>query len=161
RSAASSCGLRRQYRAKSLDITRGDDDLSLALGRARSIEPARCRGSNAMGEASPSKETVVLVLQGGGGLGAYQAGAYEALEEFDGLPDGVAGISIGAINGAIIAGDPPSARVAKLRRFWEQCSSWLQGDPPLGGTHYRELFNYISAAAVSTVGVPGFFEPRI
>ena len=110
--------------------------------------------------APSDKEKFVLVLQGGGALGAYQAGAYEALDEVGLLPDWVAGISIGAINAAIIAGNPPDARVGRLRVFWEQASSWLQGDPPIEGTQYREMFNYMSAAAVSTVGVPGFFEPR-
>jgi NTE family protein len=113
------------------------------------------------GTGALDKETFVLVLQGGGALGAYQAGAYEALDDAGLLPDWVAGISIGAINGAIIAGNPPQARVAKLRAFWEQTSSWLQGDPAIEGTHYREFFNYVSAATVSAVGVPGFFEPRI
>src|SRR5262249_29013346 len=55
----------------------------------------------------------------------------------------------------------PEKRVAKLRSFWEQASSWLQGDPAVEGTQYREFFNYVSAATVSAVGVPGFFEPRI
>jgi NTE family protein len=111
--------------------------------------------------AAPDKEKFVLVLQGGGALGAYQAGAYEALDEVGLHPEWVAGISIGAINAAIIAGNPPDARIGRLRTFWEQASSWLQGDPPFDGTQCREVFNYMSAAAVSTVGVPGFFEPRI
>ena len=67
----------------------------------------------------PPFECVALVLQGGGALGAYQAGVYEALAEADLHPDWVAGISIGAINAAIIAGNPPEQRVAKLRAFWE------------------------------------------
>ena len=67
-------------------------------------------------------EKVVLVLQGGGALGAYQAGAYEALAEAGIEPDGVAGISIGAINGAIIAGNEPKNRVDRLREFWESIS---------------------------------------
>ena len=61
---------------------------------------------------------IVLLLQGGGALGAYQAGVYEALTEADLHPDWVAGISIGAINAAIIAGNPPNRRVEKLREFW-------------------------------------------
>jgi NTE family protein len=60
-------------------------------------------------------DRVVLLLQGGGALGAYQAGVYEALAEADLHPDWVAGISIGAINAAIIVGNPPNLRVAKLR----------------------------------------------
>ena len=107
------------------------------------------------------RETLVLVLQGGGALGAYQAGAYEALDEFGLHPDWIAGISIGAINAAIIAGNPPQARVSRLRAFWERSSSWLQCSPAVEGTQYREFFNYISAATVSAIGVPGFFEPRI
>ncbi len=62
---------------------------------------------------------VGLVLQGGGALGSYQAGVYEALASSPYLPDWVAGISIGAINAALIAGNPPENRVAQLRRFWE------------------------------------------
>src|SRR4249920_1765117 len=64
-------------------------------------------------------ECVALVLQGGGALGAYQAGVYAALAEADIRPDWVAGISIGAINAAIIAGNPPARRVAQLQAFWE------------------------------------------
>src|SRR5471030_1156176 len=74
-------------------------------------------------------KSTALLLQGGGALGAYQAGVYEALAEADVLPDWVAGISIGAINGAIIAGNKPAERVAKLRGFWDQVSAlppWSQ-----------------------------------
>src|SRR5258706_11451092 len=64
-------------------------------------------------------ECIALLLQGGGALGAYQAGVYQALSEAHLDPDWVAGISIGGINAAIIAGNPPEARVEKLRKFWE------------------------------------------
>src|SRR5262245_18203296 len=67
----------------------------------------------------PPFECIALLLQGGGALGAYQAGVYEALAEADLHPDWVAGISIGAINAALIAGNPPAERVGRLRRFWE------------------------------------------
>src|SRR3989440_1501807 len=71
-------------------------------------------------------EQVVLLLQGGGALGSYQAGVYQALAEADLHPDWVAGISIGAINSALIAGNPPEKRVARLREFWETiCTSPL------------------------------------
>lgn|SRR6516165_7758211 len=75
----------------------------------------------------PSFECIALVLQGGGALGAYQAGVYEALAEADLHPDWAAGISIGAINAALIAGNPPEARVDKLRAFWEGVTEnpWL------------------------------------
>ena len=66
---------------------------------------------------------IALALQGGGALGSYQAGVYEALVEYDYQPDWVAGISIGAINCAIIAGNAPEDRVARLRQFWELVSS--------------------------------------
>ena len=65
----------------------------------------------------PADKTV-LVLQGGGALGAYQAGAYAALCDAGHMPSWVAGISIGAVNSAIIAGNPPERRVERLREFW-------------------------------------------
>src|SRR5215467_5380545 len=67
----------------------------------------------------PPFECIALLLQGGGALGSYQAGVYEALAEAELHPDWVAGISIGAINSAIIAGNAPADRVTKLRAFWE------------------------------------------
>src|SRR5262249_20660562 len=75
----------------------------------------------------PEVERIDLLLQGGGALGAYQGGVYQALAEADLHPDCVAGISIGAINSALIAGNPPDKRVEKLRAFWETVSQ-----PPLG-----------------------------
>lgn len=63
--------------------------------------------------------TKALVLQGGGALGAYQAGVYEALIESDNQLDWVAGVSIGAINAALIAGNAPAQRVARLAEFWQ------------------------------------------
>src|SRR5580765_4733671 len=68
-------------------------------------------------------ECVALLLQGGGALGAYQGGVYEALAEADIHPNWIAGISIGAINAAIIAGNPPNSRVDRLREFWTQVTS--------------------------------------
>jgi NTE family protein len=64
----------------------------------------------------------ILVLQGGGALGAYQAGVFESLGKFYQEPNWVAGISIGAINAALIAGNPAHARLAKLREFWDLLS---------------------------------------
>jgi NTE family protein len=106
-------------------------------------------------------EKKVLVLQGGGALGAYQAGAYEALCEGGLMPEWVAGISIGALNAAIIAGNAPETRVGKLRQFWELVSSRLLL-PPLGADDVsRRLFVEASAALVASTGVPGFFQPRV
>jgi NTE family protein len=69
-----------------------------------------------------------LVLQGGGALGSYQAGVYEALASSDYLPDWVAGISIGAVNAAIIAGNLPENRLERLRSFWEEIAAHTCGD---------------------------------
>src|ERR1700758_5060301 len=81
-------------------------------------------------------QCVALLLQGGGALGAYQGGVYEALAEADIHPNWIAGISIGAINAAIIAGNPPNARVDRLREFWTQVTAdglWpFLGDANLG-----------------------------
>ncbi|MFD2189612.1 DUF3734 domain-containing protein [Pistricoccus aurantiacus] len=102
---------------------------------------------------------VALVLQGGGALGAYQAGAYEALMENNYTPDWVAGISIGAINAAIIAGNPPARRVERLRAFWEGVSAGLNFSAP-DGDYPRRWFNMYNAWAVMMLGVPRFFQPR-
>ncbi len=112
------------------------------------------------GNGSNSEETV-LVLQGGGALGAYQAGVYEALMDAGHTPDWVAGISIGAINAAIIAGNPPERRVERLRHFWELVSSQLLLRPVAVGEHARSYFNDASAAFAVMFGLPGFFEPRL
>lgn len=106
------------------------------------------------------REQVVLVLQGGGALGAYQAGACEALDANGYQPDWVAGVSIGAINAAIIAGNPPGRRIARLRAFWDGVTARLSGEPWIRGTWARHLFNEAAAAAVMSTGVPGFFAPR-
>lgn len=111
--------------------------------------------------ANSGRELNVLVLQGGGALGAYQAGAYEALAESGFEPDWVAGISIGAVNGAIIAGNRPEDRVAKLRQFWDRVSSGLQGTLPVFEAALRPFFNETSANLTTAFGVPGFFNPRI
>lgn len=102
----------------------------------------------------------VLVLQGGGALGAYQAGVYEALAERGEMPDWVSGISIGAINAAIIVGNAPEDRAAALRRFWERASCELQYrlDEPTGFA--RRTFNEIAAQYAAAFGIPGFFNPR-
>jgi NTE family protein len=118
--------------------------------------------------AVPEFETVALVLRGGGALGSYQAGVYEALATSDVLPNWVAGISIGAINTALIAGNPPEKRAPRLRDFWETVSS-----PPLGvlGFQYNpavrsideathRFINQMRALSIAMFGAPGFFTPR-
>jgi NTE family protein len=111
----------------------------------------------------PPFDRIALVLQGGGALGSYQGGVYQALSEAGIHPDWVAGISIGAINSAIIAGNAPHERVAQLRRFWEEVS-----EPPLGVpnmpiriddmTHL--WMNRIRAMGILMFGAPNFFRPR-
>jgi NTE family protein len=102
------------------------------------------------------------VLQGGGALGAYQAGAYEALCASGEVPGWIAGISIGAINAALIAGNPPARRVERLREFWDTVTTGsfagLAGLEPGGDTH--GLINEASAMATALFGRPGFFTPR-
>src|SRR5580658_3010870 len=112
-------------------------------------------------------ECVALVLQGGGALGAYQAGVYEALAEAGIDPDWIAGVSIGAINAAIIAGNPANSRVDRLRAFWEQVTAdgaWpCFGDPRFGvarGDAVRNLLNRMSASLALARGARGFFAVR-
>jgi NTE family protein len=114
-------------------------------------------------------ESIALLLQGGGALGAYQAGVYEALAEADIAPNWVGGISIGAINGAIISGNRPENRVPKLRDFWEHLTSnplWndfgaLAPFIRQGGDVVRSYWNQMSAATSLVTGVPGFFSPHL
>jgi len=110
---------------------------------------------------APCEEKTVLVLQGGGALGAYQAGAFEALCQSGQMPRWVAGISIGAVNSAIIAGNPPERRVERLRAFWELVSSRLLAWPVTRDDNSRRIFNETSATLAALGGVPGFFGPRL
>ena len=114
--------------------------------------------------AAPPAEESILVFQGGGALGAYQAGVFEALAAYGHGPEWVAGISIGAINAAIIAGNPPDRRVERLREFWEGVSSSPFGGGALpahveGGR--RDVANETNATIAMLFGVSGFFSPRV
>jgi NTE family protein len=113
----------------------------------------------------PPFECIALVLQGGGALGAYQAGVYEALAEAELHPDWIAGISIGAINGALIAGNAPEARVDKLRSFWERvtakpCFDWSERFSLANGDTVRQWLNQLGANFALVGGASGFFTPR-
>jgi NTE family protein len=112
----------------------------------------------------PPFECIALLLQGGGALGSYQAGVYQALSEANLQPDWVAGISIGAINSALIAGNPPERRVERLREFWEAVS-----DTPFSSNFTRSIpysdemrhfVNQARAFGVAMFGAPHFFAPR-
>jgi NTE family protein len=111
-------------------------------------------------------EQIALLLQGGGALGSYQAGVYQALAEADLHPDWVAGISIGAINSAIIAGNPPDQRVARLREFWETVSASPLGIPYFKSLDVHDKFNHqivnvAQAMNILLFGAPNFFIPRM
>ena len=117
----------------------------------------------------PSFDCIALLLQGGGALGAYQGGVYQALAETGLHPDWVAGISIGAINSAIIAGNAPERRVERLRAFWELVSApqggslaeaWFGKFLAGAGDAIHGIADQISASRVMLCGVPGFFSPR-
>ncbi|HEX4511722.1 MAG TPA: patatin-like phospholipase family protein, partial [Burkholderiaceae bacterium] len=117
----------------------------------------------------PSFDTIALVLQGGGALGAYQAGVMEGLAEAGIEPDWVAGISIGAINGAIIAGNAPEHRMERLRAFWETVSQpgfwpaanpWLEHALEPVDDWRRQAWNGLSAWRALVEGQRGFFTPR-
>jgi NTE family protein len=112
----------------------------------------------------PPFERIALLLQGGGALGSYQAGVYQALAEADLHPDWIAGISIGAVNAALIAGNPPEKRIERLREFWEAVST-----PPLGVPYLKSLdlddstrrfVNQARAFGILLFGAPHFFTPR-
>jgi NTE family protein len=113
----------------------------------------------------PPFERIALLLQGGGALGAYQAGVYQALGEANLDPDWVAGISIGAVNAALIAGNSPEHRVEKLRAFWETVSTPPVGAPYLGfdlrDDAAHRLVNQAHALGTLVAGAPGFFTPRL
>ena len=108
----------------------------------------------------PLPDSVALVLQGGGALGSYQAGVYEALVGQGIAIDRIAGISIGAVNAALIAGNTPERRLERLSEFWNRVSSWLPSMPIPGDDLWRELAHEWSAGFVALAGVPGFFGLR-
>ena len=105
-------------------------------------------------------DRVALVLQGGGALGAYQAGVYQALHEVGMEPDWVCGVSIGAINSSIIAGNPPEKRLERLRTFWDRITARKVWHYTPDGDIYRKARNLTSSFMTTTLGQPGFFKPH-
>ena len=110
---------------------------------------------------NPRGLRIVLVLQGGGALGAYQAGVYQAMHEHGLAPDWIVGTSIGAINAALIAGNRAEDRLSRLRAFWERVSRDDMVDMARISDAGRR--NHIRLGTTQTVfqGVPGFFTPRL
>src|SRR5271155_4048076 len=140
-------------------------------GRARAAAAPPWRPSAISGDTTsetrprPPFENIALVLQGGGALGAYQAGVYEGLTNADLHPDWIAGISIGAINGALIAGNAPEARVDRLRAFWERVTAnpfcdWSERLFLVKSDAARQWQNQMSAYLALAGGASGFFTPR-
>ena len=106
------------------------------------------------------KPRVALVLQGGGALGAYQAGVYQALHEHDFTPDWVVGTSIGAINAALIAGNPRETRIERLREFWETVAHPDLLDLRTVPDTLRPWATRLTTMDTFLRGTPGFFRPR-
>ena len=114
---------------------------------ARAWKPERC-------------DRIALVLQGGGALGAYQAGVFQALSEADIEPDWVTGVSIGAINCAIIAGNSKQWRLKRLKTFWERITERKIWSYTPDGDVFRKARNAASSWMTLVQGQPGFFAPR-
>ena len=135
-------------------------------GSPTPVGPTSKRKTHVPAERPPF-ERIALILQGGGALGAYQAGVYQALAEADLHPDWVAGISIGAVNAAIIAGNPPEKRVQQLRAFWETVTQPNFGVPnvfaglDIHGEHMHAAVNQLRSLGILLGGAPGFFTPRM
>jgi NTE family protein len=102
----------------------------------------------------------ILLLQGAGALGAYQCGVYEALAEAGVTPTWFVGISIGAVNSALLAGNLPERRLERLRTFWDRASEFSQYDLPAWLEPMRPMLGKLNFATVATCGIPGFFKPR-
>ncbi len=103
---------------------------------------------------------VALVLGGGNALGAYLAGAYESLHDAGVRPGWVVGASIGAVTGAILAGNPPDRRLARLRQFWEESALHTAAPPGTGASRPRVAYNGLHAAMAAMVTRPGIFRHR-
>lgn len=136
-----------------------------------SVKPTDPRGTHS--SQADAYETVALVLQGGGALGSYQAGVYQGLHEAGISPNWIAGISIGSINAAIIAGSPLDERIGRLRGFWEDIcrptgfsalpwgDAWAQAFQGIPFGFGSPMMNsQLAAYRALTEGQPGFFTPR-
>ncbi|HST26895.1 MAG TPA: patatin-like phospholipase family protein, partial [Rudaea sp.] len=144
-----------------------------ARGAKKSTRPQRRKTVASPATAAREYAHVALVLQGGGALGAYQCGVYEGLHEAGIAPNWFAGISVGAINAALLAGNPPQRRVERLREFWERISvpalplarrtaawrrQWLSAFTAI--EPWRSIANVSSALDALVFGQSGFFVPR-
>lgn len=128
-------------------------------GRAVNFDALCSTGLRGASDPGRPHDRVALVLQGGGALGAYQVGVYQGLDELGLRPDWVAGISIGAINAAIIAGNPPEQRLARLDAFWREITDPLWW--PWPGAEARQVHDALSSLRTTLLGSPGFFRLRL
>jgi len=136
------------------------------LGHHEGIDPREAsyptqQGADALRKSFEAHDHRILLLQGGGALGAYHAGAYSGLAMAGIMPDWVVGISIGAINAALIAGNPPERRRDRLQEFWDLVSSQARFVLPAAMDFARPMMNRMAAASAMLFGIPGFFVPRI
>jgi NTE family protein len=115
----------------------------------------------AITELNPAGLRIVLVFQGGGALGAYQAGVFEALHEHALVPDWIVGTSIGAINAAIIAGNAPAQRLERLKQFWTRVGRHDIINMDMISDQQRRTHIWLSTFNTVVRGVPDFFQPRL
>src|SRR5262249_19242155 len=136
----------------------GHTEIHLAISAIR-IREGMMNSSSSKRATNTQKENdrqIVLVLQGGGALGAYQAGVYQALHERGIEPDWIVGTSIGAINASLIAGNPHERRLERLKEFWTR----MAYRPALGVPAWGGLPDLISYWRTILRGIPDFFEPN-
>src|SRR3954452_10191275 len=127
------------------------------LGAVQADQERTMNGTQSNIQRKDLPGQVVLVLQGGGALGSYQAGVYQALHEAGIEPDWIIGTSIGAINASLIAGNAPEHRLAQLREFWKRMEQKPVWDWHTSLPGFNEKLAYWSAV---THGIPGFFRPN-
>jgi NTE family protein len=140
------------------------------MGRTTKTRDTTAKPTAATGDFSEllaPYDRVALLLQGGGALGAYHVGVYEALHAVGIEPTWISGVSIGAINSALIAGNEPAKRLERLTEFWDRITrndplDALSAFDPFGAFDImRPLQNQLSGLAAMTFGQPGFFRPRV
>ena len=124
--------------------------------RTRPIDHATLPARPGEGWRPERCDRIALVLQGGGALGAYQAGVYQAMHEAGVEPDWVSGVSIGAINSAIIAGNPPKHRLRQLQAFWDLTPSGRSGHSRPTATFSAKRAMRIAALSPASPGSPAF-----
>jgi NTE family protein len=127
----------------------------------KTIQKKRTAQPASVEDGFGSHDHRILLLQGGGALGAYHAGVYEGLAEAGFAPDWVVGISVGAINSALIAGNAPEHRLDRLREFWQLVSAQAPVILPPSLDSGRPMMNQMAAASAMLFGIQGFFLPRM